>query len=85
MSFSSSSRYSSEPAYRAFLLDANGRVLKAVIIDALSDEDAVELAYKLVDGHAIELWERERVIAKFEADGKGLPSPSPASRNPPSP
>ncbi len=84
MSFGSSSRYSSEPAYRAFHIDTNGHVLRAVIINALNDNDAIELTRKLVDSHAIELWERERVIAKFGADEKWVPSPAPASCNPPS-
>ncbi len=70
----SSSTYNRQPTYRAFHLDADGHVLRAVIIDALNDSDAVELAHKLVAGHAIELWDRERVIGKFAADGTWLPS-----------
>jgi hypothetical protein len=52
--------------YRAYILSPDGRISKAVDIFCDDDEAAKEKAKKLVDGHDIELWQRDRKIAKFE-------------------
>ncbi len=65
-------RKNTEHAYRAFYIDGKGHVLKAAIIDAFNDDEATKLARQLVDAHAIELWDRDRIIAKFGLDDKPL-------------
>ena len=53
------------PTYRAFLLDREGKVFAAVVLDAYSDDEARELGRKQVDGCGVEVWERTRVVAVF--------------------
>jgi hypothetical protein len=36
------------------------------VIDCDNDEEAKRLAEQLVDGHAIELWQEARMVARFE-------------------
>jgi hypothetical protein len=57
--------------YRAFILDENGQVQKAIILDSTEDAEAIETGKRLLDGHDIEVWEGERVVAKlFHKDWK---------------
>ena len=49
------------------MIGLDGRVQKAFPIGAATDEIAVQAARELVDGHAIELWDRGRKIVRFEA------------------
>jgi hypothetical protein len=40
--------------------------MKSVVLDCAHDSAAIESASQLVDGHDIELWQRDRRIAKFQ-------------------
>ena len=53
-------------AYRAYLIGDAGRVETATPIDATTDQDAIEQAKQLVDGHLVELWDRTRVVVRLE-------------------
>jgi hypothetical protein len=54
---------SSMAQYRAYILDSDGHVRKAIELVYTKDVEAIEAAKQLVDGHDVELWARDRRIA----------------------
>jgi len=58
------------PDYRAYLVDADGHFYKSVVLDVPDEAAAIEAAEQLVDGHDVELWQRDRKVAKFEQKKK---------------
>ena len=55
--------------YRVYALDDRARILyPAGFVDALNDEMAIEIAARLADGHAIEIWQRTRLVARLKAN-----------------
>ena len=56
--------------YRAYLIGNDGHFFEAVPLVCATDAEAIEKAEQLVDGHAIELWQRDRKIAKFDRKPK---------------
>ncbi|PIK72887.1 hypothetical protein [Methylobacterium frigidaeris] len=63
--------YRDEPAYRAYLVDGNGKIIWAELIPAHDDKDAMSLIRAMIENHAIELWDRARFITRLEVS-KGL-------------
>jgi hypothetical protein len=53
------------PGYRAYIVGVGGRFLRSVELVCPDDEVAKEYAKRLVDGHNVELWQRDRQVAKF--------------------
>ena len=51
--------------YRAYILNPEGRIMKAVDLDCTDDVDATESARRLVDGHDVELWKNTRVVGRL--------------------
>ena len=54
--------------YRAFLIGSDGHIFSAVVVDEPDDWAAIAATKLLVDGHDVELWQRDRKIAKFECE-----------------
>jgi hypothetical protein len=54
------------PEYRAYIIGSDGHFYKAVPIVCTDDDEAMEQAKQLADGHDVELWQRDRKIARFE-------------------
>ena len=54
--------------YRAYLIGQAGRVESATPIEAATDAEAVEKARQLLDGLAIELWDRSRLVVRLDPD-----------------
>jgi hypothetical protein len=54
------------PGYRAYVIGTDGRFFDAVPLECADDTEAREKAEQLVNGHDIELWQRDRKIARFE-------------------
>ncbi len=54
------------PAYRLYRLDGAGKIISADWLDADGDEHAREQAQAQADGGRFELWERNRLISRFE-------------------
>jgi hypothetical protein len=54
------------PHYRAYIIGWDGHFQNAVELDCADDKAAMESAKQFVDGHDVELWQRDRMIAKFE-------------------
>jgi hypothetical protein len=53
-------------SYRVYFLNEKGRIVRALELACQTDEEAVEQTRQLVDGQAVELWERARLIGRFE-------------------
>lgn len=53
------------PDYRAYLVGSDGHFYKSVVLDEPDDAAAIAAAKQLVDGHDVELWQRDRKIAEF--------------------
>lgn len=51
--------------YHAFLIDADGRVVRSKSLPASDDQDALQQAEAFVDGHAVELWDGLRFMEHF--------------------
>jgi hypothetical protein len=51
--------------YRAYILGHDGHLIRCEPLVCPDDADAIEKAKRLVDGHDVELWQRDRLIAKF--------------------
>jgi hypothetical protein len=54
------------PEYRVYIIGSDGHFHSAVPLECADDDEAMERAEQLVDGHDVELWQRDRKIAKFQ-------------------
>ena len=54
--------------YRAYIIGQDGRIKDRVEFHCDDENEAKERAKQLVDGHAIELWDQARRIARFEPE-----------------
>jgi hypothetical protein len=53
--------------YRVYVIDQDGHFISAVDLDCADDNAAIESAKQLIDDHGLELWQRDRRIARFNA------------------
>ena len=53
-------------AYLVFLLDGDDSVQTSLPLTAADDAEVLALASAMVDGHAVELWDGVRFIARFD-------------------
>jgi hypothetical protein len=53
------------PEYRAYIIGSDGHFFSVVPLECDDDTDAAEQAKQLVDGHDVELWQRDRKVATF--------------------
>ncbi len=56
-------------SYRLLLLDQAGRVRRTRSLECQGDDDALEQAAWIRHPHAVELWEGERQVWRFEPAG----------------
>jgi hypothetical protein len=54
--------------YRAYILDEDGHVSRAIPFVCADDEAAKKYARQFVDGRDVELWQGSRQIASFDAE-----------------
>lgn len=54
--------------YRAYVIGADGHIFNRVDICCSDEQEARRLAKVAVDGHAVELWQGERFIDRFEPE-----------------
>jgi hypothetical protein len=52
--------------YRLYIIGHDGHFQSSTELDCPDDEAAKIVAEKLVDGHDVELWQRDRKIATFQ-------------------
>jgi hypothetical protein len=53
------------PEYRAYLVGSDDHIQNVVHLNCADDDQAIILAKAFVDGHDIELWQRDRKVARF--------------------
>jgi hypothetical protein len=53
-------------AYRLFCMDCFGKVTSIEMIQAASDEEAVQIAHEMDLGINCEVWEHQRLVARIE-------------------
>jgi hypothetical protein len=58
------------PDYRVYIIGHDGHFRKAIPIVCSDDEAAKKQAEQLVDGHDVQLWQRDRKVATFEREPK---------------
>jgi hypothetical protein len=54
--------------YKAYFIGHDGRFFKAIDLSCEDDSAAIAATKPLIDGHNLELWQRDRRIAR--SDGK---------------
>jgi hypothetical protein len=54
--------------YDAYFIGDDGHITNRVAFFAVTDEEAKERAKRLVDGHAVELWQEGRKVATFDPE-----------------
>jgi hypothetical protein len=52
--------------YRLYFIDSDGHFIRAFLLDCANDKAAIESAKQYTHGYDIELWQRDRQVAKFE-------------------
>ena len=68
------------PDYRAYIVGSDGHFRNVVPLDCENDELAKAAAAQLVDGHDIELWQRDRRISVFKRHTEQSPAEASNSR-----
>jgi hypothetical protein len=54
------------PEYRAYIIGIDGHFIKAEFLsNHANDAAAIEAARQLVDGHDVELWDRDRMVIRL--------------------
>ena len=53
-----------------YIVGSDGHFQRSVPLDCADDNAVMEQAKQLVDGHDVELWQRDRKIAKFDRQPK---------------
>jgi hypothetical protein len=54
------------PDYRAYIVSQEGHFLGAEILSECADDEAAEkAAQKLLGGHDVELWDRDRLVIRL--------------------
>jgi hypothetical protein len=57
--------------YRVYVNGRDGHFINAIMLDCADDKAAIESAKQLINGHDIELWQGERIIAKLDRKSEG--------------
>jgi hypothetical protein len=59
------------PDYRAYIIGIEGRFIGAeVLSNHVDDAAAIEATKQLIDGHDIELWDRDRLVVRLTPKDK---------------
>ena len=67
------------PEYRVYIVGSDGHFQRSIPLICAGDDEAKVKAQQLVDGHDLELWQRDRKIASFEHN-KNETSPQKSDR-----
>ena len=54
--------------YRVYVIGRDGHFIRSIDLSCADDGAAIESAKQLIDGSDLELWQRDRPVARF--DGK---------------
>lgn len=58
------------PEYRVYTIGSDGHFHSSSPLECADDAEAMEKTKQLVDGYDVELWQRDRKIAKFDKKPK---------------
>jgi len=58
--------------YRAYIVGLHDRSIGVVELDCTDDKSAIKSARQLVDSHDVELWQRDRPVARFDVRSNQL-------------
>lgn len=56
--------------YRVYVIGHDGHFIRSIDLSCADDGAAIESAKQLVDGYDLELWQRDRRIARFDRQPK---------------
>jgi hypothetical protein len=56
------------PGYRVYIIGLDGEFIKSIDLDCFDDDAALASARQFVDGHDVELWQRDRRIARLAGE-----------------
>ena len=59
--------------YRLYFLDGHGHITKSHEFFAVNDEAAMKTAEAWRHGHRIELWQRARIVKRWESEPRHFP------------
>lgn len=54
--------------YRLYVIGGNGHFIRAIELSCTDEEEAIQSAKQFIDGHDLELWQRDRLITRFAAN-----------------
>ena len=54
--------------YRAYVIGPDGHIINRVDVVCTDEIEARRLAKQVVDGHAVELWQSDRFIERYEPE-----------------
>jgi hypothetical protein len=57
--------------YRVYIVGRDGHFVSAIQLDCPNDNAAIESAKQFVNGHGIELWQRDRIVVKLDRKPDG--------------
>jgi hypothetical protein len=53
--------------YRAYVFGPDNHIIQPPkLIEAFGDEQAIETVRRMVDGHALEVWDQQRLVIRLE-------------------
>jgi hypothetical protein len=58
------------PEYRIYTIGSDGHFFNSTPLECADDTEAMRQAKQLVNGFDVELWQRDRKIARFEHKSK---------------
>ena len=59
------------PDYRAYIIGLDGHFIRVEFLSKHADDaSAIEAARQIVDGHDVELWDRDRMVIRLVAKPK---------------
>jgi hypothetical protein len=56
------------PGYRVYIIGLDGQFIKSIDLDCFDVDAALASAKQFVDGHDVELWQRDRRIARLDGE-----------------
>jgi len=66
--FFNRARYETMPAYRLYPMSMDGHIAgPPTVIDCADDQEAVQAAEDLANGHALEVWDSARFVVRIES------------------
>jgi hypothetical protein len=70
--------------YSLYILARSGRLVREIEVVCGNDDSAIDLAQNWVDGYDVELWQLDRMVARFDSSksaGATKPSTENKSKN----